>query len=335
MTQPAVQSAKRLVWTFWQHLNEATARRPSDIHTFVSPDVRLHAPHPINELNGVDAWLQSFWYPLSRAFPDLHRRTHIFFGGTYEDGIWVGGRGDLIGTFALPFLNIPATGTSCRIAFGEYCRVEDNRIVESILILDLVSLMRQAGLNPLPPNTGRDIWIPGPMAGNGVLHDRQDDTQSQQTLDLIEGMLFKGMQYNRNEQDRSASRSGMAGYWQPDMVWHGPAGIGSAYGLEEFKSNAQGPILAGFPDRTGGFHQARFAEGHVAGHVGLSALRGTHSGDFLGIPPTQRRTEWRIMDFYLVKDGLLHEDWVMIDLPHVCHQLGLDLFANPNGHTRN
>lgn len=40
-------------------------------------------------------------------------------------------------------------------------------------------------------------------------------------------------------------------FWHPHMVWHGSFGIGSAYGLDEFKRNAQGPIVRAFPDRRG------------------------------------------------------------------------------------
>ena len=53
-------------------------------------------------------------------------------------------------------------------------------------------------------------------------------------------------------------------FWHPHMVWHGPVGIGSAYGLDEFKRNAQGPIVRAFPDRKGIGHQARIAEGAFA-----------------------------------------------------------------------
>ena len=118
----------------------------------------------------------------------------------------------------------------------------------------------------------------------------------------------------------------MEGYWVDDMVWYGPKGVGSAHGLADFKTNIQGPILAAHPDRIGGFHLARVAEGECAAMCGLETLQGTHTGHFLGIPETGRRVKWRILDFYTLKDGLLFENWNIIDIVDVCSQLGVDLF---------
>lgn len=43
------------------------------------------------------------------------------------------------------------------------------------------------------------------------------------------------------------------------------------------------------------------------------SLRGTHSGDFLGQPPTGRRFELNGMDMVRIEAGLLVEHWAFID----------------------
>jgi len=43
-------------------------------------------------------------------------------------------------------------------------------------------------------------------------------------------------------------------------------------------------------------------------------LRGTHQGDFKGLPPSGRRIVWRDMVTSRFRDGLIVEDWVITDL---------------------
>jgi hypothetical protein len=101
--------------------------------------------------------------------------------------------------------------------------------------------MRQAGLDLLPPNYGRDLWIPGPLAGDGILLEAQAPGESEKSLRLVEAMIFGGLnKYNGKNLDSQ----GLERFCHPHMVWHGPVGIGSVYGLDEFKQNAQGPRLS-------------------------------------------------------------------------------------------
>jgi predicted ester cyclase len=261
--------------------------------------------------------------------PDLQRRPYILIGGRFEGKDWVCGTGDLIGTFARDWLLdgvvIPASGNSVRYRFGEFCQVQGGKVVEIRILVDLPELARQSGINLLPPNYGRDIWIPGPLAGDGVLTGEQDAAESGKTLGLIEEMIFGGL----NKYDgRSQDSQGLERFWHPHMVWHGPVGIGSAYGLDEFKRNAQGPIVRAFPDRRGVGHQARLAEGRFAASTGWPSLAGTHRQEYMGWAPTGERIGWNIMDFWSREGDLLLEDWVLIDLIGAALESGVDLLAN-------
>ncbi len=118
----------------------------------------------------------------------------------------------------------------------------------------------------------------------------------------------------------------MAEFWHDDMVWHGPWGIGSCYGFKEFQDYAQGPSVASFPGRTGGYHIARIAEGKTAAFTGWPSLKGQFTGQpFRGFHPTGKNIGMNIMDFYVRRDDKLHENWVLIDLIEFGQQCGVNL----------
>ena len=52
----------------------------------------------------------------------------------------------------------------------------------------------------------------------------------------------------------------------------------------------------------------------------------THSGEFLGVAPTQKRVEIRYMDFWKVVDGKIVDNYVSVDFAWVLKQLGVDVF---------
>ena len=52
--------------------------------------------------------------------------------------MWVSGTGLLTGTFAQDYLMIPATKGEISIRWGEFCRMEQGKIVEVYFLLDLI-----------------------------------------------------------------------------------------------------------------------------------------------------------------------------------------------------
>ena len=74
---------------------------------------------------------------------------------------------------------------------------------------------------------------------------------------------------------------GMEEYWTEDMVWYGPAGIGTKRGLKDFQDNHQRPFLHAFSDKQA-TDEIRIAEGDYVAATGYQ--QATHTGDYLGIP---------------------------------------------------
>lgn len=316
------QENKLLIWQYWQAMNRG-ANTDIFFQTF-HENVIWHGFRPLHHLHGSAEIWAKFWQPLLNAMPDLVRRPYHFIGGDFEGHQWVCGTGDFIGTFANDWLNIPASGNTVHFRFGEFCKVENNKITEIRIIVDLPDLMRQSGIQLLPPNYGRDIWIPGPLAGDGINLEAQNPAESEKTLNLVEEMIFGGLnKYDQKNQDSQ----GLERFWHPHMVWHGPVGIGSTYGMDEFKKNAQGPIVRAFPDRKGVGHQARIAEGFFAASTGWPSLAGTHLNEYMDWPATGERIGWNIMDFWKRDGDLLLENWVMIDLIGAALESNVDLLA--------
>lgn len=318
------QQNRERVWHFWHQLTADAPEPLRSMEEFCHPEIEWHGFHPLRRLQGCDALRESLWRPLLRAFPDLVRRPYLFLAGQFEGSFWVAGTGDFVGTFARDWLGISPSGTSVSFRFGEFCRLEAGRIIEIRSLIDLPDLMRQTGIELFPPSPGLAIWPPGPSDGKGILLEPPESAESEKTLALVESMIFDGL--NRYDQQDQASQ-GLERFWHPQMVWHGPYAIGSAYGLDEFKANAQGPIVRAFPDRKGVGHRARIAEGGLAASTGWPSLVGTHTETFMGLPATGEQSGWNIMDFWKRDGDLLRENWVLIDLIDVALQAGVELRA--------
>ena len=48
---------------------------------------------------------------------------------------------------------------------------------------------------------------------------------------------------------------------------------------------------------------------------------------WMGIAPAGRRITMRSLDFWRIEDGLIRENWVLVDLLDAYRQLGVDVFA--------
>jgi predicted ester cyclase len=327
MSGDALLAAKATVWSFIQQTPgpgfDAVCRQA------LSADVMWVASHPVNELMGVDAVASSFYAPLMAALPDIERRTDLFFAGHWDghvcggEGLWVTCTGHYVGMFKAPLFGIPANGQPVWLRFGEFYRVENNRIVEARILLDLVDLARQAGCPVLPSSPGRDILVPGPRTQDGLQRGVVDPALGQASFDLVMAMIGGLGKYDKSD----LKSMGMTRFWHPQMMWYGPCGIGTTRAIGGFEQHHQRPFLTAIPDRKGGNHRARFAEGAYVASTGWPSIHATHTGPYLGVPATHRPVQMRVMDWWRAQDGLLAENWVLLDLPHFFLQLDVDLLA--------
>lgn len=326
------QHNKQLVMKFWQALEDTPVAEAEDlIAGYMHRDASWNGPDPINQLQGITAFVTGFWSPLLHSFPDLKRQTHLFFGGKSNgridgsgDGeMWVCGTGYFTGIFSNVYLAIPASGNEVNIRWGEFCRMRDGKIVETYFLLDLIDLMQQAGFQVLPPSRGADGVWPTPRASDGVILNAQDEQTSHYSLQHIRKFIFDGL----NNYDRTRLESmGMADFFHPDVKWYGPGGIGACLNFKEFESLHQQPWLHAFPDRAVQDLDALFAEGPYSGAPGWAGVRATHTGAYLDVPATGNPLEINGLDYWKREGEVYVENWVFVDMIHLFRQFGVDLF---------
>lgn len=304
-------------------LEAATPDRMADaINRYGAPDYTFRGVHPFNELQGADAVVEVVWRPLQESFTSLQRRQEIFFAGPnrIDGNLWVTSMGKLMGLFDRDWLGIPSTGKIVLVPYCEFFRIDHDRIAESALWVDIISVMQQAGIQPLPMQTGAEIINPGPRTADGVLLKQQDDADSQKTLDLIMEMCDDLIR-DRLESPADLLRK----TWHENMVWFGPAGIGATFTIDRYQRQHQGPFRAGLDNIVFNGHVLEHAEGFYGGWFGWPNLTMNQGNGFLGLPASDTPTEMRVVDIYRRDGDKLAENWIFIDFLHYLSLLGVDI----------
>ena len=116
------------------------------------------------------------------------------------------------------------------------------------MFFDIPHVMLQVGLNPFPPQTGAHLVQPGPMTHEGLLFEEQNIEEGEKTLASINFMIedIKGWKHT----GKISLVDELRASWNEDMIWWGPAGIGSSYTIERYAEQHSGPFRASFKDRS-------------------------------------------------------------------------------------
>ena len=86
-----------------------------------------------------------------------------------------------------------------------------------------------------------------------------------------------------------------------------------------FTGGMQG-LFEGFPD----IKVTRVEQHEVGDKVYTYAFwEATHTGNFMGIPPTGKKVHVEYMDIWRVRDGKICENWVVMDIMGLMVQLGV------------
>lgn len=280
--------------------------------------------HPFYEQKGPEAVAIVFWEPLRKAMKPLQRREDLFIAGTNDvkqkGGEWVCSMGHLMGLFDQPWLGIPPTGKMVFLRYCEFHRVDNGKIAESALFCDIIGVMMQAGISPLPPQSGAFILTPGPRTHDGLLFDANDPAEGRKTMELINRMAS-----DLTSSDMGSPQDELLRTWHEDMIWFGPAGIGATYTTERYDVQHQGPFSRHLEDIVFHGHVARIAEGAYGAWFGWPNLTMKSVGGFLGLPASERTAEMRVVDVYRREGDKLAENWIFIDLLHFLSCLGVNV----------
>ena len=319
-----LQTAKDIAWELASSLNPESS--------YLSDNLRFFGPAPLDVADGCQQFRELILEPLRRAMPRARKRPYLFLGGEYRGAIWIAATGNIEGEMQSPWLGIPAGLGIRKLRFGEFYRLDGARITEIRCLFDIPGLAAQAGIELLPKFDGLARIPDGPKGEIAVVRKPQDLSETERTKRLASEMITDGC--NRLHGNDLSSQS-LERFWHCDMAWHGPWGIGSSFGMDEFYRYAQGPSVRSFPGRRGTWPKIAFpVEGAVAAFTGWPSLIGKFTGEpFRGIKPTNGPIGMTIMDFYLRRDDKLIENWVLIDLVKFAADCDVDLMAKlPNGH---
>lgn len=306
---------------------ETSVRRA--LSAVIAPDAEVHMPHPFGDVTGPDALYDACYTALLKAMPDLERRDWIVMAGPDEHGHdWVGCGGHYYGTFVAPWLDIPPTGHLTHMRFHEFFRFEGDKVVEIQSMWDIPEVMIQANAWPMAPSLGLEFCIPGPATLDGIVPWPREEAKSQASCDRVVDMLTH---LKKHPSQGGPEMMEMTKFWHPRMNWYGPAGIGTGRGIEGFRNWHQIPFINAMPDRGQYLEEITY---HFFGDGDYVAVTGwpnmiqtiTHDG-WMGIAPAGQRISMKSLDFWRMENGLIRENWVMVDLLNAYHQLGVDVFA--------
>jgi steroid delta-isomerase-like uncharacterized protein len=103
----------------------------------------------------------------------------------------------------------------------------------------------------------------------------------------------------------------------PDIVIHYAGMPDPPHGRETWQQGFELMRVA-FPDLNAHIDDLVAAENKVAIRV---SFRGTHQGEFQGIPATGRAIHYVSHEFYRVENGLFAEEWICSDMASLFGQL--------------
>ena len=329
-----ISENKKLYKKFSEDLLDVTEDGLSNaVHQFFNNEAKINVVAPINEITGGKELFKKIFDPMLCAFPDLYRRTDIFFAGIFNNQEWVTSSGHFVGTFANNWMGIPAHKKLTYLRYGEFHRMKNGQAVETYLFLDFIDLLRQIGKWPLlTKSLGDEGFIPGPITSDGIILQEQNQEDSVSSLLMVEEMLR-----NLFTKDQSWRK-----YWYPNMMWYGPSGYGSYIGVDGF-ARFQLPYESVFdPYRKSSFsitcekeskldlavkgHFTRFAEGNFVASGGWPSHGGHLCQDWLGIKAKGQQFTCRVSDWWRREGEVLVENWVFVDLIDMLKQLDYDVF---------
>ena len=296
------------------------------VHEFLAPDAQINIVHPFNEVRGADGLISTFFSGLKSAFDGLYRRGDIMIGGTSRGEDWVACHGHFSGKFTRDWLGITATGRLEYLRFAEFFRFDGDRVVEANIFLDIPNLMIAAGQWPISDSPGAERgytgYLPGPATADGIVSGESDAGETARTLQIIEDML----------RSLATKDEAWRPYWHDNMMWYGPAAFGAFVGIEDF-AGFQVPFEGAFELWSGGLsgngvteHRTRYADGLYGCIAGWPSLMCVRKEPFLGQPSDGETVFMRVCDFWRREGDLLVENWVIVDIPDVLLQMGVDLF---------
>ncbi|GAA0180155.1 nuclear transport factor 2 family protein [Clostridium sediminicola] len=318
---------KKVTLDYFEAMEKCSPEEVKDVmKKHMADNYDFKGVYPFRQQYGIDDVAEKFWIPLKKSLLHMRRRQDIFIGGENmyaPEEKWTMSMGHFMGLFDNDWLGIRHTRKIAMLRYVEFTCVENGKITKSGLFLDIIGLMQQAGMYPLPPSTGHYFVYPGPRNHNGLLFDDAHESEGQKTLDIINQFTIDLQSYNDKP---NVPFDCYRNTWHEDMVWYGPCGIGATYTVERYFEQHQNPFTYGLDDMKFNGHVVRFAEGPFACFFGWPNLTNRPIGGYMGLPASNI-ADMQVVDVYSREDDKLAENWVFIDNVYWMKQQGVDILG--------
>ena len=322
------QDSKKIVRDYFEELEKSNPQDVKNVlNKYTSDNYSWRGVYPFREQNSAEDVAEKFWSPLKKSLKNMQRRQDIFIAGNNEidDKTWVMSMGHFMGLFDSEWMGIRPTGKMTSLRYAEFSCVENGKITETGLFIDIIGFMLQAGVNPLPPSTGQYFVYPGPRNHDGLLFEDADEDEGVKTLKLVNKMVDDLSELN-DSGAMGCPPEVLEKTWSKNMIWYGPGGIGASYTIPRYQKQHQLPFRNNLKDKKFNGHVCRFSEGKFACFFGWPNLSNTPIGGFLGLPGGEIKADMQVVDVYCREGDKLSENWVLIDIPFWLKQQGLDIF---------
>lgn len=298
--------------------------RAEAIDEMMSPDAIGHGlvDESGNEIRGAEAF-KSFYKSFRGAFPDIR----VIVEDTVSEGDKIVARCTVRATHTGEGIGLAPTNQPVDITGLCMVRVEGGRIAESWNEFDFMKLYRQIGALPgveMPKDSSlpeeyksRDGKLTDELFDSAsALHPTEPEYEKENTPEENKAMMHRWFEevWNQGREDAVAEM------FAPDGIAYGLAGSGDepVRGPAGFKAHYRS-VRAALPDIT------ITVEDTVADGDKIAArcvVRGTHTGEGLGVAATNKPVEITGLLISRIKGGKTVECWNSFDLLGLYRQMG-------------
>ena len=126
-----------------KRMEQGLAAGESDMTRYFHADFTWRGNYGSGTKLGLDAFRRNWQLPLRAAFTERDYITEHYMA----DGDWAACFGHIEATHSGPFMGIEATGTRVKIPYMDFWRIEDGRIADKPVSVDLASVLAQLGVD--------------------------------------------------------------------------------------------------------------------------------------------------------------------------------------------
>lgn len=124
-------------------MEQGLAGNENDMSVYFHEDFTWRGNQGSGQKNGIAEFRRNWQLPLRAAFTDRKYITEHYMA----DGDWASCFGYIDGLHSGEFMGIPATGKRVKIPYMDFWRVEDGRIKDNPVSVDLAHVLAQLGVD--------------------------------------------------------------------------------------------------------------------------------------------------------------------------------------------